>query len=1393
MREWKIDFKGKKVCALILAASLAIPALPQGPRTAEAASAVWDGSAKEQPGQKGGVYQIGNGAELAWFADYVNSESEKEQSLVDADAVLTEDIDLGGQEWTPIGNTSYVVYTYSGTFDGQNHTVSGLKIDATAANFGLFGTVNTGTIKNLRVEGTVKSTRGVGGIIGKLQAGTVENCSMAGSVESTGSSTTGYAGGIIGTQGATQGATIKGCCNSAAVTGSYAGGIIGYNTKTADISSCYNTGDITGPIRSGGIAGQQQKGSISYCYSIGTSTNGICGFSSASITNCYYLASRTQDATSASGGTAGDYYETITDSNTLLQNLNAGGEGLFCADTGGINGGYPVLCWQLASEAVSVPVTEVQLQGEGKTGTTLTARALGAEGAVATNVKYQWEASEDGQTFSAIKGQTRAAFAIPDKAEYAGQYIRARAAGEDGSSAVSEAVGPIEKSEALLKKENSENVKQAKAALSLDKTVIREAGDLGLPAALNGCEIRWTSSRPDVISDEGIVTLPTENVVSVTLTATISCGTASDTKKFSVEVWAADADADVYLQKVLDSLKWDFKLLQPVYGEDTNILVKFQNLLKKKGYDGVAVTVQSTSEESLIDKNGKITYPLIPETGSYATGKQVQVFFTLTAGGSSVTYPTSNIWALTVPWNTEKVGQSLKERADAALTEEALAGDNGSLSTVVSDLTLPSCLEGDKYSFAWINWMSSDEKHLSISDENRRGSADALYNPYVGAVHADREQHTVTLTAQIQNPSTDITITKIFDVTILPMSAEEQEQTLETMQKILDCYTPDKLKDFTTKKQLDAGAVKNDIQLVIPAEALTDGEREEMGYGPYWDYWNYRFTVSSSDTDVIEINSFRAYVYRPLGETPEADRQVTLTVRLESKINPDFYVTKEIPVTVAHLSRNEINGALDLMDKAKTEYVRGLLGDNADAYSLIDNLTPYREIVWNEDKSDVDFIYRQADLTNSGVIVDELPGWEDQEDWRLFKSSDRELLANETLILNKTPSEDTFVKINSVLTDETYGKYYTKFQGSGTYDAEALARFRQLYKQPVSAYVMAVGSGHYTPEFAATPTALKAQNYQTKLTSFKRSLDTPISVHFTLLGRDGDVIIPRTQEDSFVRGATVFDVFKKILGEHDIPWQAKGSYVTSINGLSEYADGDNSGWMYTVGGVYVNSYMNGQELLGGEEIIIKYVRDYTKENIPEMNKEPESTDEPESTEKPEATEEPESTGEPEATDRPEATDKPEVTQNPQTTGAPGVTQEPHATDRPEATQGPQATEAPEITQRPGSTGTPAASVSSGTVKNAKKSVKKSGKKAAKKKKIKKLKCTKRRKNTKVIKGKTIKRAKITVRAGGRKYTVRANKNGRFTVRLKKKLKRGMKIRITVSRKGYRKRTKTFRV
>ncbi|MDE6568406.1 MAG: DUF4430 domain-containing protein, partial [Lachnospiraceae bacterium] len=726
--------------------------------------------------------------------------------------------------------------------------------------------------------------------------------------------------------------------------------------------------------------------------------------------------------------------------------------------------------------------------------------------------------------------------------------------------------------------------------------MLREAGILDLPTELYGCSINWKSNQEEIISQTGVVTLPEEGIKNVVLTAEIICGSEKDSKTFSIEVWAENVDAETYLQKALEAMKWDFKLLQPVHGEDTNILVKLKELLNKKGYEGVSVSIQSTADETLISQNGRIYYPVVPEGGSFTNGKQVQVFFDLTVGEQTVTYPTTNTYALLVPWDQGEVENSLRKEADAALTEEVLCGDNESLSSVVSDLNLPSCIEGDKYSFAQITWNSSDENHLVISDENRKGSADAYYNSFVGKVYQDHEVHHVMLTAEVKNPSTDAMVSKTFEITISPMSEEQLGQTLDTMNQILACYTADKLTDYTTKEKLDLTAVKHDIGLVIPKNVVTKEELAALSYGAYWDYWNYKFTVTSSNTDVIDVNSFRAYVYRPLGSDASADQKVTLHVQMTSKENPNLSVSKDMEVTVAHLERDEINQALALMDAAKMSYEEGLLGGNTDVYSIIDHLTPYKEIVWNEDQSGVEYIYRHADRKNNGIIVDELPGWEEQEDWRLFHTSDKNQIANETLLLGETPEENTFVKINSVLTDEVFGKYYTKFRDDPSYDVETLTKFKQLYKQPVHTYVMVVGKGNYTVNFASMTRQYKSVAYRPQLTAFQQKLDKPISVSFTLLGRDGEVIIPKTTENSFTTGATVFDVFQKVLGEHEIAYTAKGSYISSVNGLAEKADGQNSGWMYTVGDVYVNSYMNAQELAGGEEIVVKYVKDYKLAN-----------------------------------------------------------------------------------------------------------------------------------------------------------------------------------------------------
>lgn len=1184
--------KAKRLWALFLVLAMALSVLSAAPAFA---SEGWDGATTAEPQQADGVYQIGTGAELAWFAAEVNRLGGTDTGPVALNAVLTDNIDLAGQPWVPIGRpeNGYITDAYGGVFDGQGHTISGLYIDADAANYGLFGMVNGGTVKNLKVQGQVTAKSYVGGIVGKLQTGTIENCSFSGAVTAT--NKTGYAGGIVGYVNYGANTTITGCCNSADVSGSYAGGILGcdnQNKNNTAITGCYNTGTITGATRSGGIAGQQSKGSISYCYSTGESASGICGFSGATITNCYY--DENTAGAGVGGGASENSGEPIPEDGSLLEKLNQGPVQFNAGE-----GGRPVLSWQQSSTVVAVPVESVEITGTAETGATLTSRAVGAQGAAATDPQYQWaKGAEEGGPYTALEGAVHSAFTIPDTADYAGCYLRVVVTGEEESSA-SATVGPVAKSAGLTGAQEAEKVAAAKAALELEPLVVKTADPLELPASLEGCTITWASSNPAVISDDGVVTLPAQGIARVTLTATITCGGSSDTKAFELEVLAREVDADAYLAAVLKAMQWNFGQLQPVYGEDTNILAKFQNLLKSKGYDRVTVTIKSTADESLISPNGKIFYPAIPEN-SYANGKQVQVVFNLTVGGQTVQYPQGSGNALLIPWDTSSVKATLEEAADALLSEETLRGENPGLDAFSADLQLPACANrnGGRYAFAWITWESSDEAHLAISSENRESGADSLYNPYVGKVYGDEAEHTVTLTATVTNPATNLAVKRTFTVTVLPLAAGELSQTLEKLQAILNCYTAGKLADFATGEPLDTAAVQNDIQLVIPSKVVTPQELAGLDYGPHWDYWNYTFTASSSDTSLMEVNGFRAYIYRPLGESSAADRPVTLTVKIQSKANPNLSAQKEIAVTVRHLSRAEINDALSLMDAAKTSYADGLLGNNADLYSVIDDLTPYQEIVWNQDKSGVVFIYRHAERQGNGIVVDTLPGWEEQEDWRLFCTSNRDLIANETLLLNQTPSEDTFVKINSVLTDETFGKYYTKFQDVEGYDREALAKFQQLYKQPVSAYVMAVGAGSYTESFAAMPVAYKAAAYSAKLSAFKAEVDRRISVTFTVLGLDGAVIIPQTQEDSFTRGATVFDVFKKVLGEHGIPYTARGSYISAIDGLAEREHGGGSGWMYTVGDVFVNSYMNAQELLGGEEIVVLYVRDYTLANLP---------------------------------------------------------------------------------------------------------------------------------------------------------------------------------------------------
>ena len=245
-----------------------------------------------------GVYYISSAEELKEFANKVNDTSGQ---YTDIDAVLTANIDLSsvcseeeGDSWTPIGSDSN---EYTGTFNGDGHTISGLTINNSSANYqGLFGYVGTGgKVQNLTVSGTVSGGMFVGGVVGYNNGGTVTGCIFSGSGSVSGNSYVGGVVGVVGVVGDSSG-TVKNCYNTGDVTGgSYVGGVVGQNSGS--VENCYNTGNISGDISvgsSGGVVGWN-SGTVENCYNTGSVTSsgsnvgGVVGYNVGPVKNCYNI------------------------------------------------------------------------------------------------------------------------------------------------------------------------------------------------------------------------------------------------------------------------------------------------------------------------------------------------------------------------------------------------------------------------------------------------------------------------------------------------------------------------------------------------------------------------------------------------------------------------------------------------------------------------------------------------------------------------------------------------------------------------------------------------------------------------------------------------------------------------------------------------------------------------------------------------------------------------------------------------------------------------------------------------------------------------------------------------------------------------------------------------
>ena len=362
-----------------------------------------------------GYYEIATAGQLKWFADEVNS------GKPELNARLTADIDLRGVcsaavPWTPIGDHANN-QDYRGTFDGQNHKITGLYLEnkgsftnGNSYYTALFGLCDGAAIKNVSVYGEAKAiTRYVAGIVGRAcgvftkRTCTIENCHNY--VTLTGEPTNDEIYGHAGVVASAQDTVIRGCSNNADITGyeGYTGGIVAVTSYgTTTIENCWNTGAIL-------LRGWQHQF---------RGVGGIIGNASAAvnITNCYNAGAisfyyKTQKIQQAAGGIVGLAGESSHASTITLTN---------CYATGTVSGQYDdqarmgALVGEVAdNEKATLTATncyylDSAVQTSGASSTTVTVKGTAFTAAEGLSAAALGDAYVDSCPAPVLKGQTAA-------------------------------------------------------------------------------------------------------------------------------------------------------------------------------------------------------------------------------------------------------------------------------------------------------------------------------------------------------------------------------------------------------------------------------------------------------------------------------------------------------------------------------------------------------------------------------------------------------------------------------------------------------------------------------------------------------------------------------------------------------------------------------------------------------------------------------------------------------------------------------------------------------------------------------------------------------------------------------------------------------------------------
>lgn len=1167
------------------------------------AGAGWDGTTKTAPKTENGVYQIGTAAELAWFADAVNN------GQTTISGKLTANINLNGKTWTAIGTESN---KFAGTLDGNSHTVSGL-----AGTGGLVYYLSAnGTVKSLCVDCAIDGTSNVGGIADKSE-GRIENCLVSGYIKG-GDDVIFGVGGIVGHGVA--GNVISGCVSTADILFKYsryavqngAGGIVGYTYGT--VENCYFAGNVHTNAKSvsaggfGGLVGCARSNAVMKdCYTVGAVTGPESSFgavvgkvnSGATITNCAYLDTVAPQA-AADGTTSGmtartaDYMRTPEFAAEMGMHL----------DSGNSNGGFPVLPWQGGT-----PVDNADLKTAAAAANALELRGMSAADA-AKKAKADWYAKivlepydlnnyNDKADLCKEYGIEEPGEAVTDLHDYFLNALQKHFYKELG----------LDAENADLLKADATGVYQLRGLTPVsgdpeeeEETAQSHTGFLTLPASVTvpvdeaekTVAIAWESSNTALVTVQNdgtaAITAPAGGKATVTLKATLTSGSESKVKTFTLCLWSKAAEQQQTLDDIAAVITARNAAVRPLQGlglyNDTNdangkgVEKAFRRLLEEMGYEDVAdkavITYTDGSAKAsgfdgvaheYITANGDVKFfdGAVQLKEAYYAGLEFKVAY----GGVEKTITTRAI----VGRSFDDVQAQLTEAAKT-LTWEMIRGENTNeaetnttgawdrhavVGGITSNLTLPYSISG-RYDMQ-VQWavvdVAEDSNCLYISSD--KDSASGVGNivrpvrPAEGELPEDAGKETliarVTYTDFDDDPyikehitgqnGVEVYADVFFDITVAPFDIDATNE----MQTALTDKYQSLLVDFVDKMtKPDLGKVDADLQM--PRPYLLQQE------GIMTDSYNQKVTMVSLTPDVLGFNGYHAMVYRPLPgeEAAEARYVVTITTRSSGQL----LARQEFSFTIQPFTQQELDDAAAFMTEALTEnaYWNGIKNKNTDKTKVTSDLYPFAEICKNKDGT-LEYVRGTVNMTFDGIEADDIPGWLDTEKYRCFRSSRPSVIENELLRVHR-PEYNTTVTLDSVLTYTKYAQYWEKFGLNGTEETkEKYKLFEQFYKQPVSVDLKVTGLTETDDpnENAMITVTVQVDSYNENKHSFT-------GTNYTFTGKASN-------------DWTAWDAVKACLDNAKYEYTGSGAYLKSITDtkgqtLGEKDDGKSSGWMFGV-------------------------------------------------------------------------------------------------------------------------------------------------------------------------------------------------------------------------------------